>query len=90
MSNCVNIRLKTQGSQCWRMLVRYNKTRGPWTATPAQIRVKETKHINKHCTYKKYSKLVQLYWNTHSVYGHIFNTKGSFSSSSLNPYNNTN
>ena len=42
-------------------------TRGPWTATPALIKVKETGHINKHFTCKKYSKLVRFYQNTHSV-----------------------
>ena len=45
----------------------YIITRGPWTATPALIKVKETGHINKHFTCKTYSKLVQFYQNTHSV-----------------------
>ena len=57
----------------------------------ALIKVKEIGKINKTFYVQEYSELVQFYGNTHSVWAqfHIFSPKGSFSSSSLNHYNNT-
>ena len=64
-------------------------TRGPWTASPALIKVKETGKVNKQlyicknvinwCNFsQKCPVCVQL---------HIFGPEGSFTSSSLNRYN---
>ena len=53
--------------------LKFDCTRGPWTATPALIKVNiKNRPINKYFYQaKRYSKLGQFYGKTHCVYEHF-------------------
>ena len=51
------------------VMKKYISTRGPWTAIPALIKVKETDKITSHFLHvKNYSKLLQFYGKELSVF----------------------